>query len=88
MCALHPDLRMKLRPDLWVLQSGHAYRCFCSPDKLAATREKLARSGSNSTYDKACLYLTDEEVTRRVRAGEKSIVRLNVSAFQLSEIYM
>ncbi|TBU26320.1 glutamyl-tRNA synthetase [Dichomitus squalens] len=60
-----------------LLDSGHAYRCFCSPDKLAATREKLARTGSNSTYDKTCLHLTEEEAARRVRAGEKSIVRLN-----------
>ncbi|KAI0782191.1 hypothetical protein C8Q75DRAFT_788322 [Abortiporus biennis] len=60
-----------------LLDSGHAYRCFCSPDRLATTREQLARSGSNATYDKACLNLTDEEVARRVRAGEKFIVRLN-----------
>ncbi|KAI1789160.1 glutamyl-tRNA synthetase [Ganoderma leucocontextum] len=60
-----------------LLDSGHAYRCFCSPDKLAATREKLARTGSNSTYDKTCLHLTEEEAARRVRAGEKFVVRLN-----------
>ncbi|OBZ78674.1 putative glutamate--tRNA ligase, mitochondrial [Grifola frondosa] len=60
-----------------LLDRGHAYRCFCSPDTLAATRERLARTGSNSTYDKACLHLTEEEVARRVRAGEKSVVRLN-----------
>ena len=65
-------------PSQLFLQSGHAYRCFCSPDKLSATRERLARTGSNSTYDKACLHLAEEEVARRVRAGEKSIVRLNV----------
>ncbi|KAL4069213.1 hypothetical protein J3A83DRAFT_4095337 [Scleroderma citrinum] len=60
-----------------LLQSGHAYRCFCSPDKLASTRERLARTGSNATYDKACLHLTEEEVAQRVRAGETSIVRFN-----------
>ncbi|KAF4566578.1 Glutamate--tRNA ligase mitochondrial [Pleurotus pulmonarius] len=60
-----------------LLDSGHAYRCFCSPDRLTTTREKLARSGSNETYDKHCLYLSDEEVARKVRAGEKSVVRLN-----------
>ena len=59
-------------------KSGHAYRCFCSPDTLTETREKLARSGSNLTYDKRCLHLTDEEAARRVRAGEKSTIRLNV----------
>ncbi|CCL98936.1 uncharacterized protein FIBRA_00943 [Fibroporia radiculosa] len=63
-----------------LLESGHAYRCFCSPDTLATTRERLARMGSNSTYDKACLNLTDEEVARRVRAGEKSVIRMNDSA--------
>ncbi|GBE78569.1 glutamyl-tRNA synthetase [Sparassis latifolia] len=60
-----------------LLDNGHAYRCFCSPDRLAATREKLARSGSTTTYDKACLNLTEEEAVRRVQAGEKSIIRLN-----------
>lgn len=60
-----------------LLDSGKAYRCFCSPDKLAATRERLARAGSNATYDKTCLNLTDEEVARRVRVGEKHVVRLN-----------
>ena len=64
---------------LTCLKSGRAYRCFCSPDRLQETSERLARAGSNSTYDKACLNLTEEEVARRVRAGQKSVVRLNVS---------
>lgn len=41
------------------------------------TREKLARAGSNATYDKSCLNFTDEEVARRVRAGEKHVIRMN-----------
>lgn len=45
------------------------------------TREKLARTGSNATYDKSCLNLTDEEVARRVRAGEKHVIRMNVNCF-------
>jgi glutamyl/glutaminyl-tRNA synthetase len=61
------------------IQLGHAYRCFCSPDKLAMTREKLARMGSNATYDKSCSNLTDEEVSRRVKAGEKHIIRMKVT---------
>ncbi|KAF9007852.1 glutamyl-tRNA synthetase [Cyathus striatus] len=64
-------------PYYQVSRHGHAYRCFCSEDRLTETREKLARLGSNSTYDKHCLYLTEEEVARRVRAGEKSVIRLN-----------
>ena len=45
------------------------------------TREKLARAGSNATYDKSCLNFTDEEVARRVRAGEKHVIRMNVCHF-------
>ncbi|KAG6846903.1 hypothetical protein H0H93_011197, partial [Arthromyces matolae] len=60
-----------------LLDTGHAYRCFCSVDKMTETRERLARSGSNKTYDKTCLHLTEEEVARKVKAGEKSVIRLN-----------
>lgn len=51
---------------------------------MADVREKLARLGSNETYDKACLHLTDEEVARRVKAGEKHVVRLNVHYLAIS----
>lgn len=60
-----------------LLESGHAYRCFCTPDQLNDTRERLARQGSNTTYDRRCMHLTDEEVHRRVRAGEKHTIRIN-----------
>ncbi|KAG2045620.1 Nucleotidylyl transferase [Suillus hirtellus] len=39
--------------------------------------EKLAHTGSNATYDKSCLHLTEKEVAHRVHAGEKSSIRLN-----------
>ncbi|KAG8769640.1 Glutamate--tRNA ligase mitochondrial [Ceratobasidium sp. 428] len=60
-----------------LLESRHAYRCFCSPEKLAETRKNLQKLGSNSTYDRTCLNLSEEETARRVRAGEKHIIRLN-----------
>ncbi|KAF8957056.1 hypothetical protein BDZ97DRAFT_1670524 [Flammula alnicola] len=62
-----------------LIESGHAYRCFCSPDSLAETRGRLARMGSSASYDRKCLHLTEEEVARKVRAGEKHIVRFNTS---------
>ncbi|KIO33547.1 hypothetical protein M407DRAFT_231625 [Tulasnella calospora MUT 4182] len=61
-----------------LLETGRAYRCFCSPSTLTATRERLARMRSNATYDRTCLHLTDEEVARKVKAGEKHVVRFNV----------
>ncbi|KAH9927416.1 glutamyl-tRNA synthetase [Epithele typhae] len=62
-----------------LLQSGHAYRCFCSKDKLADVRERLQRTGSRATYDKSCLHLTEEEAARRARAGESYVIRFNDS---------
>ncbi|KAG9047091.1 Glutamate--tRNA ligase mitochondrial [Tulasnella sp. UAMH 9824] len=63
-----------------LLDTGRAYRCFCSPSALTETRERLARMRSNATYDRTCLHLTDEEVARRVKAGEKHVVRFNDTA--------
>ncbi|KAF9073944.1 hypothetical protein BDP27DRAFT_1317719 [Rhodocollybia butyracea] len=60
-----------------LIDNGNAYRCFCSVDQLTEVKARLARSGSNSTYDKKCLYLSDEEVARKVKAGEKFVVRVN-----------
>ncbi|KAE9397639.1 hypothetical protein BT96DRAFT_883718 [Gymnopus androsaceus JB14] len=60
-----------------LIDNGHAYRCFCSADHLDDVKARLARSGSRSTYDKKCLNLSDEEVARKVKAGEKFVVRIN-----------
>ncbi|KAJ7650416.1 hypothetical protein FB45DRAFT_887895 [Roridomyces roridus] len=65
-----------------LLLSGQAYRCFCSVDTLTALREKFARTGSGQSYDRRCLHLPEEEVARRVRAGETYVVRLDTSALR------
>ncbi|KLO17610.1 Glutamyl/glutaminyl-tRNA synthetase [Schizopora paradoxa] len=61
-----------------LLEKGHAYRCFCSPDRLASAHAELKARGSNATYDRHCLHLSEEEVARKVRAGERNILRLNI----------
>lgn len=76
---LFPNFSSRVCSDKSYAQTGHAYRCFCPPSRLATTRERLAKTGSSATYDKSCLHLTEEEATRRVKAGERWIVRLNVS---------
>ncbi|KJA20865.1 hypothetical protein HYPSUDRAFT_166443 [Hypholoma sublateritium FD-334 SS-4] len=62
-----------------LVESGNAYRCFCTPDELAETKGRLARKGSSASYDRKCLHLTEEEVGRKIRAGEKHVVRFNGS---------
>lgn len=60
-----------------LVEGGHAYHCFCSPSELGSIKERLAKRGSNATYDKSCLHLSEEEVARKKRAGEKFVIRLN-----------
>ena len=47
---------------------GHAYRCYCTPERLRLEREAAEQRGEAWRYDRACLQLSDE----RVRALEAS----------------
>lgn len=64
---------------LQLVRQGSAYYCFCTPERLAALRERQAASKQAPRYDKHCLALPPEEVARRVAAGEPSVIRLNVT---------
>jgi glutamyl-tRNA synthetase len=61
-----------------LLGSGHAYRCFCSPARLAALREHQAAQGLPPGYDGACRGLGAGAAAARAAAGEPSVVRLAV----------
>ncbi|MEI7749449.1 MAG: glutamate--tRNA ligase [Candidatus Moraniibacteriota bacterium] len=61
-----------------LVESKHAYRCFCSRERLDILREKQTVDHEAPKYDKLCLSLSDEEVARRMTAGEPSVIRLNV----------
>ncbi|GAA5876938.1 hypothetical protein JCM8547_006315 [Rhodosporidiobolus lusitaniae] len=56
-----------------LIDSEKAYHCFCTPDRLAATRKRLQKSGSNQGYDRRCLGLPKEEVRDKLEKGERSI---------------
>jgi glutamyl/glutaminyl-tRNA synthetase len=59
-------------------QCGHAYRCFCSSDRLASLRYAQSKHGEATMYDRACLNLSDDEIARRVARGEPHTVRLKI----------
>jgi glutamyl-tRNA synthetase len=61
-----------------ILESGHGYRCFCSPEQLAADRKRAQAEKTSQIYGRRCLGLTDEEIKRKVDAGEKFAIRLKV----------
>jgi glutamyl-tRNA synthetase len=61
-----------------LLRAGHAYRCFCSAEKLEAERQAQLASGQPPRYAGTCRSLDPEESARRQAAGEPAVVRLRV----------
>ncbi|MBN2780848.1 MAG: glutamate--tRNA ligase [Candidatus Marinimicrobia bacterium] len=60
-----------------LLASGHAYRCFCSAERLEAVRNEQLEQQVPTGYDGACRGLTREESDRRAR-DEAFVIRLKV----------
>ncbi|SCV71445.1 BQ2448_3033 [Microbotryum intermedium] len=63
-----------------LIESGKAYHCFCSAERLASTRKILQKQGNNATYDRKCLGLSKEEVRAKLDRGEASVVRFKSSS--------
>ncbi len=71
------DLYQKYAQQL--IDSGHAYRCYCSPERLGQTREERRRRGEpNLGYDRHCRYLTARERDEYEAQGIVTVVRLKV----------
>ncbi len=61
-----------------LLESGHAYRCFCTAERLDQMRKSQEAKKQAPMYDRLCLELPKEEVQRRLAAGEKHVIRMKV----------
>ncbi len=54
-----------------LIDSGHAYRCFCTKERL----ETLHEDGEIGGYDRHCRNLSESEVQEKLRANTPFIVR-------------
>ncbi|MHB8778232.1 MAG: glutamate--tRNA ligase [Anaerolineales bacterium] len=61
-----------------LVNSGHAYPCFCTPERLEAVRQEQQKRKVNPHYDGTCRLLDPDEAARRVANGEKYIIRFKV----------
>ena len=61
-----------------LLAGGHAYRCFCTAERLAEVRKVRQKAGDQTGYDRRCRGIPAEESDRRAAAGEPHTVRLAV----------
>ncbi len=61
-----------------LLDSGRAYRCFCTPEELEERREIMRARGIPPRYDGRCRDLDEDEVARLTREDRPSCVRFRV----------
>lgn len=61
-----------------LLDQGHAFRCFCTPERLEEMRETQRLSKQPPHYDGHCLRLTAQEAQTNLEAGVPFTIRLKV----------
>lgn len=61
-----------------LLDQGHAYRCFCTPERLAQVNEERQKAKLLPGYDRFCRNLDPAESDRRAAAGEPFVIRIKV----------
>jgi glutamyl-tRNA synthetase len=61
-----------------LLANGFAYRCFCTPERLEEVRQRQNAAKLSTSYDRHCRNLPADEVERRLRAGERNVIRMRV----------
>ena len=58
-----------------LIDSGHAYYCFCSKERLAALKEECEQQGKQYRYDRHCLNLSREEIEQKLAEGVPYVIR-------------
>jgi glutamyl-tRNA synthetase len=58
-----------------LLSEGHAYRCFCTRDRLEQMRNDQMAAKKAPMYDRKCRYLTPEEIQEKLNNKETFVVR-------------
>lgn len=61
-----------------ILQDGHGYRCFCTPEKLKADRQRAQAEKSSQLYNRRCLKLSDSELNSLIEEGKPFAIRLKI----------
>jgi glutamyl-tRNA synthetase len=61
-----------------LIQTGHAYRCFCTKEELEERRAEASARGETFKYDKHCLHLSADEIQAKTDEGTPYVIRQNV----------
>ena len=58
-----------------LIESGHAYRCFCTKERLEELRGIQQASGIPPMYDGHCRDMSEEEIKAHLDAGDPYVIR-------------
>ncbi|WP_303773054.1 glutamate--tRNA ligase [Anaerolinea thermophila] len=58
-----------------LVESGHAYYCFCTPERLEKVRQEQQARKEQPHYDGTCRNIDPDEAARRVARGERHVIR-------------
>ncbi len=72
------------RHAMQLIDSGHAYFCFCSAEQLETERQAALKAGQQPRYSGRCRTRPREESARKVAAGEPAAIRLKISEGEFS----
>ncbi|EPE29554.1 Nucleotidylyl transferase [Glarea lozoyensis ATCC 20868] len=59
-----------------LLLSGHAYRCFCTQERLHELAQHRGQSGQPPAYDRTCAHIHRDQSDEKAAHGEAHAVRL------------
>ncbi len=61
-----------------LIETGHAYYCFCTPERLEHVRQEQQKNKESIRYDGLCRRLDPQDAQRRVASGERHVVRFKM----------
>src|ERR1700690_2546457 len=61
-----------------LVNKGHAYPCFCTPDRLEKMRQEQQARKESLHYDGTCRKIDPDEAARRVANRERYVIRFKM----------
>lgn len=61
-----------------LLESGKAYRCWCTPERLKSMQEEARKNKVNYRYDRHCLNLSDDDKKQLIESGAPFATRIHI----------
>ena len=80
----HGPYRQSERSDIYgqyaerLIADGHAFRCFCTRERLAEVRASQMKAGETTRYDGHCINNSTDDTAALMAAGEVCVVRMKI----------